>query len=434
MHLSTELPLDHDIIEQWKESNKSYVETKASKEVEKLTKTQNLVIVTGHSGSGKSAILRHIALKYRSQGWNVKPVVKVENIIQVINFSKQNLRNNTLFVLNDPIGKDSFDEIEYNSWGRYEENLEACLKNVKLLLSCRFYILNDNRVKGMFKDKSNIVDISNEDIKLNREEKERIWYKYASKENVPEEELEKILETEAYFPLLCKLYFSMEHKPQDRLSFFKEPIKYYEEEIIHFRRSCKEKYCALVLLVLNNNKLCVEDIWETTILENKFNLALKLCEMEKNNAPHTIADAFETLQGFFVEKIGDIYKFYHDFVMEVTTYVFGKDYPLLIIKYADTGFLRKRVKLKSNDNNDQFTIYLSDKHVEALGKRLFNDIFGERLLDVVLNPCLKNEKVIDILKHELENHPEKLEKLLEKKKFQMDKQEYNQNSNHIFFI
>lgn len=201
------MPLDHDIIEQWKESNKSYVETKASKEVEKLTKTQNLVIVTGHSGSGKSAILRHIALKYRCQGWNIKPVVKVENIIQVINFSKQNLRNNTLFVLNDPIGKDSFDEIEYNSWGRYEENLEACLKSVKLLLSCRFYILNDNRVKGIFKDKSNIVDISNEDIKMNREEKERIWYTYASKESVPEEELEKILGNRSLFSIVMQIIF-----------------------------------------------------------------------------------------------------------------------------------------------------------------------------------------------------------------------------------
>lgn len=134
-----------------------------------------------------------------------------------------------------------------------------------------------------------------------------------------------------------------------------------------------------------------------------------------------------------MKKVGDTFQFYHSFVKEVTTFVFGKDYPLLIIKYADIGFLRKRVTLEScNDNSEEFTINLSDRYIDALGKRLFNEIFGERLLDVVLNPCLKNKDGINVLIKELNNNPNSLNKLLEKQKLQIDYEDINQTSNHFF--
>lgn len=86
---------------QWQEDNEQFVETKASKEVERLINCQNIAVVTGHSGSGKSAIVHHIALKYRNQGWKVKPVYTVMEIIQTINSFTSVLDKKALFVLND---------------------------------------------------------------------------------------------------------------------------------------------------------------------------------------------------------------------------------------------------------------------------------------------------------------------------------------------
>lgn len=189
---------------QWQEDNEHFVETKASKEVERLINCQNIAVVTGHSGSGKSAIVHHIALKYRNQGWKVKPVYTVKEIIETINSSTSVQENKVLFVFNDPIGKESFDEIEYNTWRKYEITLKACFKKVKLLISIRKYILNGDKVRGILKDGSNIVDISNDQLKLRRNEKEQIWRKYALNENVSRKELTKIFQAEAYFPLLCK--------------------------------------------------------------------------------------------------------------------------------------------------------------------------------------------------------------------------------------
>lgn len=266
---------------------------------------------------------------------------------------------------------------------------------------------------------------------MSTEDKETIWKKHAFDTYVSKKELIEIVQTEAYFPLLCKLYFSNINKEIEALRFFKAPEWVLGEEIRNFRISNKKKYCALILLVLFNDDLCVEDIREREpgISREKYKLALEVCELKTTTPPHTIVDSFETLQGFFVKKIGDTFQFFHSFVKEVTTCVFGKDYPLLIIKYADIGFLRKRVTLEScNENSEEFTINLSDRHIDALEKRLFNEIFGERLLDVVLNPCLKNKDVINVFIKELNNNPNSLEK----QKLQIDYEDINQTSNHFF--
>lgn len=156
--------------------------------------------------------------------------------------------------------------------------------------------------------------------------------------------------------------------------------------------------------------------------------------MIENTSLYVMKDTLKSLEGCFVKKIGHTYHFYHDFVMEVTTYVFGQDYPVETIKYADTSFLRKRVKLRaSSDDNDQFTIYLSDQHIHYLGKRLFDDIFTEHLLDVVCNPCLKNEKIVRLFIEELDRQPEKIIMLLEKKKIQFDSEKFNQTSKYLYF-
>lgn len=111
----------------------------------------------------------------------------------------------------------------------------------------------------------------------------------------------EIVQTEAYFPLLCKLYFSNINKEIETLRFFKAPVEVLGKEIRNFRISNKEKYCALVL-VLFNDDLCVEDIREreSGIAREKYKLALEVCELKTTTPPHIIADSFETLQGFFL--------------------------------------------------------------------------------------------------------------------------------------
>lgn len=421
----------------WEMDDFNFVSTRASKEVETMTEKQNLVIVAGHSGSGKSAIIQHIALQYRKQGWTVKSVKKVEEIVDGFSEEKDILESKFLFVFNDPIGKESFDEILFKSWHINEEKLPFSLEGVtcKLLISCRKYVISDNRVKGCLNDQSCIVNISSNKNRLNEDEKRIILDKYTSAINLSKEECDEIIKMENYFPLLCKLFSKKPENKNAGVRFFRKPNKVLEKEIIAFKKKDKITYCGLVLLVLFNNDLRVESLVENDISKNKFKKALELCGLKENTAPFDIGDNLESHTGFFTKKIGNNYQFYHDFVKEVTTQVIGSDYPRVIIKYADIGFLRRIIKLGTREKqNVFFNIYLNEKKdISELAERFFADIFGERFLDVVLNPCLMNKKIIELLKENLKDHQEKLQMLVEKKEVKIDKHELNQTSKNLNF-
>lgn len=383
----------------------------------------------GHSGSGKTAIIQHIAIKYKNEGWNVKPLHDVQGLMDTY-LHRKKFQKKTLFILNDPFGQESFDEISYDRWATNMDALEDCLKTVKLLMSCRTSVLLDYRVKRLLK-KSIIVKIDSDEFQLTEKEKRKIFNSYKGNKELSFIEGE-IFKIGPYFPLLCKLYFSNNEYQQCGVRFFKEPVEVFKTEIESYRNANPVKYCALVLLVLFDNDLRVNDLTRNKLSLQKYKHALELFGIA-GLAPYTIGDTLEFMKGFLVKKIDDSYQFYHDFVMEVTTFVFGTDYPRDLIECADIGFLRRRVRLKTCDGQyDPFTLYLNDTYKDQLGERLFNDILGIDFLEVVLNPCLKNEKVYKVFIGKLENYPEKLPQFLEKKTVEAEKQKKYQTINNSF--
>nr|XP_034330634.1 uncharacterized protein LOC105344498 isoform X7 [Crassostrea gigas] len=425
-----ESQMEKSIFDQWEQDESCFVSTNACEEVEKIIKSRNLVIVGGHSGSGKSAIIQHIALKYRKQGWTVRRVTEVKEIVNEYSSSRFQ-KNKTICVFNDPLGKESFDEILNNSWQRYEEEITTYLKTAKLFMSCRNYITSESRITRYLVQHSDIVDINNDQHKLSKQEKIQILNIYMSSLNLSKEECNRIVKTERYFPLLCKLYSEKKEYLGNIFKFFEEPVTVLEGEISYFKNKNKEKYLALVLLVLFNNKICIGNLLENKEYSEEFKHGLNLCGFN-SMAPFEVGNNLDSLNEYLVKKVDDTYHFYHDFVMEVTTHVFGTDYPTETIKYADIGFLRRRVKLGNFDkHDDSFTIYLSDRYIEKLGERLYTELFGERVVDVVLNPCLRNENVIEVLQKKIAGHPENHYMLLETKKLTIDKQKLDLTSKTV---
>eukprot|EP00105_Crassostrea_gigas_P038184 XP_019922332.1 PREDICTED: uncharacterized protein LOC109618629 [Crassostrea gigas] len=427
--------IEKAIFGQWEQEDDFFIPTKAFKEVEKHIKSSNLVIVTGHSGSGKSAIIQHIALKHKKQGWTVRRIQKIDDIRKEYS-SGQFQKDKTIFILNDPFGNESFDEILNNSWKTCEEELKLYIKTAKLMMSCRTHIINDGRLAHYLVNQSHIINIDDDKYKLSVNEKRQILTKYTSAMNLSEKDRNEIVKVEMHFPLLCKLYSSKKEYTNKGIGFFTEPVEVLREEIKGFRQNDKGKYCALALLVLFNNDLCVSDLFKNTDTEDKFKYTLKLCGLQENTSPYTIGDLLYSIKDCFVKKVGNRYNFCHDFVMEVSTHVFGTDYPRDTIKYADIGFLRRRVRLENSEENceenkDSFTIYLSDQYIKELGERLYTELFGEHLLDVVLNPCLRNEKVIEVLKENIADHPNNLQMLLEKKHHTINKKALDKSSQSV---
>lgn len=411
-----------------------FVPTKAYDKVANEIKSHNLVIVSGHSESGKSAIIQHIALTYRREGWNVKPLSCVQELINTCLQGKR-LKKTTLMILNDPFGKESFDERLYDLWSINEDALETCLKTNKLLMSCRKNVLPENRIKRneVFRT-SSIVKIESDKYELTEEEKRNILHIYACDSNLSEEEIKEICQIKAlpYFPSLCKSYARYGINLTEGIAFFKEPIEVFVNELIYYRHYDKEKYCALVLLVFFNNHLRINDLIEENN-KTKYQHALDLCGIQYI-APYIFGDILNSLDNFIVKRNDGIFQFHHDFLMDVTTLVFGTDYPKTAIKYGNVSFLRRKVRLNNSTNdNNQFIIILSEKcDMQELGKRLFTEIFTENLLDVVLNPCLRNKEVCQALINEIEHDFEKLYKLLERRKINIDEQRYDWTMKNSF--
>ncbi|XP_052706711.1 uncharacterized protein LOC128182140 [Crassostrea angulata] len=426
-----ESSIEEAIFNEWNQEDSSFIFTKACEEVEKLVKNKNLVIVAGQSGSGKSAIIKHIALQYRKRGWKVKRVKEVKDIVDEC-CSGQFKRNETICIFNDPIGKESFDEMLNNSWQTYEEELKSYFKTSKLMVSCRSYIVSDTRLTRYLVNQADIVYIDNDENKLSISEKRQILTKYTSDMNLSDNECDQIVKVEQYFPLLCNLYSKICDSNKHDIGFFTEPRKVFEEDVREFRKKDKKKYCALVLLVLFNNDLCPSYLLKNKEIETKYKHTLKLYGLPEYTPPSEIRDTLESLKGFFVKKIGDTYHFHHDFVMEVTTHVFGTDYPADIIYYADIDLLRRTVRVENcNEKNDTFTINLTDRYVEEYANRLFSEMIGPRFLDVVLNPCLRNEKVIKALRQNIDKDPKQLKLILKNTKLKTNTDRLNRTSKDL---
>ena len=385
--------------------------------------------MSGHSGSGKSTIIQHIGLEYLKRGWIVCPVDRVEDIREIYetgNFTEKE----TILIFNDPIGKESLDDILFTTWKNNEHMLTLFLKKVKMLLSCRTCVLDDARVRGLLKDnlKSNLIVIDGNQCKLSNDERRKIFKKHLPNEDTTEEELAEILQTETYFPLLCKLCAKKPDSSNYAIKFFKEPFEIIKMEIENYRVFHKPKYCALVCLVLFNNKLCYDDLEEDV---QRFERCLRICEISKNS--NTILKQLDTLKDIFVKKIGGTYHFYHGFLMEVTTFVLGMDNPRETIRYADVSFLRKRIRLANTENKNEFTIYVEDELIDVLVERFFKEIFEDRFIEVVLNPCLRNTNVIEHLKEKLKQNSVALQKSMIKRNMKLQLEESEQTVKRHFF-
>lgn len=419
------------LFDQWREEDKRFIITRACKQVENKIESHNVVVVTGHLGSGKSAIVQHIALKYKNKGWIVKFVTRYDKIVEECTISENHSNNNNiLLVMNDPVGKTIFNECLYHLWEGNKELLNSVLKKVKLLLSCRKSVFYDHRTQEMFESGVAIVDIDNLQCMLTNEEKRQILKIHVSDINFTESDLSEILKTGSHFPLSCKMFGSnKKYQKNDAVTFFTQPLGVFKDEIRSFRKCDKEKYCALVLLVFFDNKLRIDDLLKK---ENKFQHALKLCGISLNTSPYSFRDNLELLNGFLVKNISGTYQFYHDFAMDVTCLVIGSDYPEEIINNADIGFLQRRVRLNnSSDQNDPFMMYINDDNIHNLVNRFFIELFEERFLGVVFNPCFQDVRVIGLFKKEIDQHSEKIQLLLKKKTPKVENLELTKISDNV---
>ncbi|XP_063404199.1 uncharacterized protein LOC134687672 [Mytilus trossulus] len=74
--------LINEELENWKEDNKIFIETNGAKCVLKCIKENGCVVVTASSGTGKTSLVRHVALQMHNEGYEILPVSNPKEIIK----------------------------------------------------------------------------------------------------------------------------------------------------------------------------------------------------------------------------------------------------------------------------------------------------------------------------------------------------------------
>ena len=78
--------------------------------------------------------------------------------------------------------------------------------------------------------------------------------------------------------------------------------------------------------------------------------------------------------------------------------MFGSEHPAETLEYADISFLRKRICVGKTNQ----TIRIQ-RHIDILVNRFLKELIGERYIEVIISPCLRNEYVINCFKEQLKD-------------------------------
>lgn len=306
------LPFQKQQICQWKKENSAFFSTQACKKVEQSIQSQRVVMVIGHPGTGKSAIIQHIALQ--REKWALKPLQSIMDFTEAYSG-----KTKTIFVINDPFGRGAIKTKECDFWRNSEQVIKNCLNKScsYLFMSCQKHIFLDTRIKRLFEGCPCVVDVSNVECKLTNDEKRQLLSKYTTNMDFAVKCADKV-EIEAYFPRLCKLY----SKKED-LQFFLEPVEVLNSELMCLKeKKNRELLCALIILAISNDNFCMEHLQDMSSTQRK--TIAEECGIERI-VQYSIKDKLDSMDGFLVKKINpdntdftqDIYVFYNNVVKRI---------------------------------------------------------------------------------------------------------------------
>ncbi|CAG2198536.1 unnamed protein product [Mytilus edulis] len=108
-------------VETWIKDDENFCETMGSELVYDKVQDCNCIVVTSNLGLGKTATIRHIALKFKLEGFEIVPVESPIDIIKYKTNKKQ------LFLIDDVLGKYSLSPTRLGEWERFNDKLIRCL-------------------------------------------------------------------------------------------------------------------------------------------------------------------------------------------------------------------------------------------------------------------------------------------------------------------
>ncbi|XP_061180648.1 uncharacterized protein LOC133189261 [Saccostrea echinata] len=343
----------------------------------------------GSPGSGKTALIRHIALQLESELlYQIVPISKPEDIL---NYG--DLNRPQIFVIDDVLGVFDLERNLLSDLERHSEQIENVLdkesKRSKLFMSCRLAVYNEAKeLDVVFFEVDNILNLDSKEHRLTTEDRKGILETHFKIAGISYA-IDSILLQEKgvlMFPLLCQVFSSDKRIREYGIEFFKYPNKCWISDIDKIQKRNKLQYLSMVLCMLYNNGLSDKMLTNKRMLEN----VCRSCKVEGTPQNWEIFEKLSHLKGTYITESDKKYTFIHDSIFEVVAYHYGQQFPDQILEHMSSNFIAKRVVLKNTKTGNDICITLNKSYYEHLAKRLYADVKRGKLHDVFLNKALRD--------------------------------------------
>ncbi|CAG2248528.1 unnamed protein product [Mytilus edulis] len=149
---------------------------------------------------GKTAFIRHLALQFMSQGYEIVPVIEPKTIVEYHGDTRRQV-----FVLDDACGVHTVDRQKRMAWLDYGQVIQDCLlqSGSLLLVSVRLSILNSELFQDLKVLSKIVVNLKDKQYALSVKNRQDIFRSYFKKGN---EEL-GITDTKLYSCTMHFLYY-----------------------------------------------------------------------------------------------------------------------------------------------------------------------------------------------------------------------------------
>ncbi|XP_052076750.1 uncharacterized protein LOC127714740 isoform X2 [Mytilus californianus] len=392
-------------IEHHKKEN-TFVTTSVVPSCVQLLRENNVLVLTGRAGSGKSRNSLEILHQCKTQGYQI---IKLTDLKDFEDIFLPKVK--TVILCEDIFGRTN-NVFTQNSDVEILNRVNACVNigNTKIVFTVRDivkrscnWVFSSNRLFYKFVE----VDICSKEFELKEEEKKALFVGYCQVnkfkivglneiENFKDEvilddkvtvklnliTLNQIIKTEPIlgFPQTCCLFTGNRKFTRLGEAFFKHPSSCLTEEIENLRKSGKEKfsdkikYSLLVYVLLNG------DLLDTNQINfNQMSEIITSCyhNCANNILEHYLYDAIDEMIGQYLIKGYDTnsYKFQHQTVLESVFISYSRINPVLILSKLAFHFIREMVRLEGFQEKEgevvlnipaRYYPYLCERIIEIL--------------------------------------------------------------------
>ncbi|XP_052077130.1 ankyrin-1-like [Mytilus californianus] len=370
-------------IEEWKNDNEKFIVTEATKHIDDKLWADNCVLVIGRPGSGKSSIIRHIALRLSMEDkYEIIPIVLSPS--NILDYHNENRKQ--VFIIDDFCGKLVINAQNVDVWSTQIDDVLKLIKLdidqqnarpgfVKFLFSTNEDIFND-KVFGNRLEELTPFCCKLSEKPLKDDEKLQMIKKYISTEEANIKET--MISDEVYFPLLCKI---SEGKTADQIvKLFSNLDDFIKQDLLSLKDTSVIQFCIITLCALFENRFNDEMLNENfKFATNKEENAFKeICAefnlgLHKESNKMRLKEQLQSVEDTYVSKTEDYYSLIHSKVYQVAEIVCAQSFINCFIKFAPSSFIAARYRFKSTtvEKNDN-VVWINEADTE---KRYFNRLF-----------------------------------------------------------